>query len=77
MDYNDILPDVCNLTRELELTHPRLWTLSLQKAMKKGENALIQILHINCLLAGFLIHNNLLLLPCPDLELLKSAGLMF
>lgn len=35
MDYNDILPGVCNLTQESELPHPRLWTLSIQKAMKK------------------------------------------
>lgn len=55
MDYTEILPDLCNLTQEFEPTHPMLWTCFHTKSIEKGENALIQILHANCLLAGSLI----------------------
>jgi len=38
MDYSEILPDLCNMTQEFELTHSRLQSVSIQEALKKEKN---------------------------------------
>lgn len=35
MDYTEILSCLCNLTQEFELTRFRLWTVPIQKALKR------------------------------------------
>lgn len=37
MDHAGTHPDLPNLTQELERTHPRLWAVSIEKALKKEE----------------------------------------